>query len=63
MAKKVIVNNKKYAGKYVAMPSFNTRTVIASGLNPTTVVNRAVQKGYNSPVVIYVPDKKAFNIY
>lgn len=63
MAKKAIVKNKKYAGKYVAMPSFNRRTVVASGINPTAVVNRAVGKGYNSPVVIYVPDKKTFNVY
>ena len=63
MAKKAIVNNKKFAGKYVAMPSFNRRTVVASGINPTAVVNRAAKKGYNAPVVIYVPDKKAFNVY
>jgi len=60
---KAIVNNKKYAGTFVAMQSFNKRTVIASGSNPTDVVNRAASKGYNSPVVIYVPDKKTFNVY
>jgi len=63
MAKKAIVNNKKYVGKYVAMASFNKRAVVASGVNPTAVVNRAVEKGYSSPVVIYVPNKKEINIY
>jgi len=63
MPKRVIVNNKKYAGKYVAMESFNKKTVVASGFNPTAVLHRAEQKGYKSPVVIYVPDKKMFNVY
>ena len=61
--KKTIVRNKKYVGMFVAMPSFNKRTVVASGNNPTAVMERAANKGYNSPVVIYVPDKESFNVY
>jgi hypothetical protein len=60
---KAIVQNKKYAGMFVAMPSFNKRNVVASGSNPTSVMDKATNKGYSSPVVIYVPDKDAFNVY
>ena len=63
MAKKTKANNMKYAGKYIAMPSFNIKTVIASGRNPEAVVSRAKKKGYSSPVVDYVPGKKEFNFY
>lgn len=63
MAKRVIVKNQKYAGKFVAMESFNKRTVVASGTDPDGVIQRAEQKGYNSPVVMFVPDKKMINVY
>ena len=63
MAKKALVNNKKYVGKFVAMVSFNDRSVIASGANPTNVIKRAEKKGFSRPVVIHVPEEKMFNVY
>ena len=56
-------NNVLYAGKFIARESFNTMTVVAYGNDPAKVRIRAVQKGYHSPVVVYVPDKKMYNIY
>lgn len=63
MSKKVIVNNKKYVGKYVAMVSFNNKSVVASGKDPVKVKHRAEQKGVPSPVVMYVPDKDVYNVF
>ena len=63
MSHKILVKNKRYTGKYVAMPSFNERKVIASGKDPHAVIDRAKQKGYEYPVVIFVPAKGCPNIY
>jgi len=61
--KQILVSNKKYAGKFVAVKSFANRTVIASGVNPRDVLQRAKQKGFANPVVHFVPDKHTLNIY
>ncbi len=53
-ASRVLVEDEKYEGRYVAMPSFNDRRVIASGPNRTVVRHEAKQKGYNSPLVTYI---------
>lgn len=58
-----LVSSKKYMGKYVALKSFNSNKVIASGDNPTLVVNRAIGKGINSPVIIFVPINNMTHIY
>jgi len=65
MAKKnlTLVNNRKYIGKYVAMESFNNRTVIASGKDPIEVMAQAERKGVTNPLVIFVPPKGMVNIY
>lgn len=60
---KTLNKPKTYAGKFIATASFNTKTIIASGKDPIKVRGRAVQKGYDSPVVVYVPDVKMYNIY
>lgn len=58
-----LVTNKRYKGKYVAMRSFKDRTVVASGLKPVEVMARAVKKGVQSPVLLFVPEKNTVNIY
>jgi len=58
-----IVNGKKYIGKFVAMASFNKRTVVASGKDPVNVMNKAEEKGYRDPLVIFVPPKGVVNVY
>ncbi len=65
MAKKnrVMVNNRKYMGKYVVIQSFNHRAVIASGKDPIEVMDRAERKGFKNPLVIFVPPKGVVNIY
>ena len=63
MGKKMIVKNKKYVGKYVAMVSFNNKNVVASGKDPIRVKERADKKGFSSSVLIYVPDKNVYNVF
>jgi hypothetical protein len=57
-----VPQNKKYEGKFVATPSFNSSKVVASGKDPDAVYDRAVDKGYKSPVIVFVPDRKMFCI-
>lgn len=54
---KILVKNKKYYGKYVAMKDFNSMRIIASGKDPEAVFNRAKAKGCDSPVIIFINDK------
>lgn len=63
MARKTAAKKTRYEGKYIATASFNEKTVVASGKNPIDVRKRAVRKGYSSPVVVYVPDKKMYNVF
>lgn len=58
-----LVSNKKYVGKYVALESFNSKKVGASGDNPTLVVNRAADKGIDAPVVFFVPVDNTSHIH
>lgn len=51
MKKRILVENKKYAGKFVAMKSFANRTIISSGTNPREVLKRAKEKGVKNPVL------------
>jgi len=53
-AKPFLVQDEKYTGQYVAMPSFNDRTVIACGPNRTVVLKRAKTLGCGRPVIVYV---------
>ena len=61
--KRILVENKKYAGKFVAMKSFTNRTIISSGTTPREVIKRAKEKGVKNPLIHYVPEKNRINIY
>lgn len=63
MAKKALVNNKKYAGKYVAFCSSDSKKVIASGSNPATVIKKARSQGENIPAIVFVPKEDVAYIY
>lgn len=58
-----IVRGGKYAGKFVAMESFNKRDVVASGLDPIKVRGKATLKGFSSPVIVYCPNKNMYNLF
>ena len=63
MKNQILISGKKYRGKYVALNSFNSQTVVASGIDPGEVVKRAEGKGVESPVIVFVPEKKVAHIY
>lgn len=50
-------DNAKYAGKYVATPSFSDRTIVSSASTMAGVIEKASKKGYKDPVVIKIPQK------
>jgi len=58
-----LVNNKKYIGKFVALVSFNDRKIVASGKDPIKVCEKAEQKGFADPLIIYVEPQDVVNIY
>lgn len=45
------------------MKDFNDHTVIADGVNPQEVYDKAVKNGIKNPVVIFVPIKDMVQIY
>jgi len=60
--KKLINNANKYRGKFVATSSFNDKKVIAFGIDPQKVAEKA-EKKCDSPVVFFVPKKDTVHIY
>ncbi len=46
---------KRYAGQYVCVPEFNSRTVVAADENPKKALQTARDAGYKEPVTFYVP--------
>jgi hypothetical protein len=54
-SKKPLVSNRRYAGKFVATPSFQDHHVVAAGKDPQGVMARARRKGFMHPVVFFVP--------
>ena len=63
MAGQVLVKEKRYEGKYVAMVSFTNNRVVASGDDPAKVVKLAEMKGVSQPVVLFVPKGNITQIY
>jgi hypothetical protein len=63
MAGQVLVKEKRYEGKYVAMVSFTDNRVVASGDDPAKVVKLAEKKGVSQPVVLFVPKGNITQIY
>ncbi|HEB72998.1 MAG TPA: hypothetical protein ENI77_10310 [Nitrospirae bacterium] len=63
MKKNVLVKSDEYTGQYVAQPDFDQREVIAANKDPEKTYDEAVSKGYEHPVVFYVPEKGTANIY
>lgn len=61
--KKTIVRNSRYSNCFVAMPSFKSGCVVAHGQKASSVRKKAIQKGYEAPVVIYIPPKGAVCLY
>ena len=59
----ILLKDKKYAGKYVAIEDFGSEKVIASGESPQEAYTKAIEKGRKDPVVFFVPFENMVQIY
>ena len=55
-----LVDEKKYEGKYVALRSFDDKTILAFGRDPKKVMGSALGTGAKEPVLVYVPKEKTY---
>jgi len=53
----LVANAEVYEGQYVTTEDFNSNTVVTHSRSPSEAYNQAVELGYKSPVIIYVPSK------
>lgn len=60
---KTLIKGNRYSGRYVSMRDFNDSKVIGYGNTPQQAFEKAVKKGYNNPVVVFVPLKGMAQIY
>jgi len=56
-ASRFIVLDERYTGQYVAMPSFNDRTVLAYGHDRAVVRETAMKKGCRKPIIFHVDEE------
>ena len=59
----ILLKDKKYSGRYVALEDYDTQIVIADGKDPQEAYEIAVNKGFADPVILYVPVKGMVQIY
>jgi len=58
-----LIKDSGYEGKYVALKSFEDSTVISDGITPQEAYEKAVEKGFAHPVLVFVPLKDMVQIY
>jgi len=58
-----LIKESKYEGKYVAFSPSEGNKVIASGQNPSAVIEKARKKGVSVPAIVFVPKKDVAYIY
>ena len=61
-ASRLLVGDKKYERRYVALRSFNDRTVVASGLERGDVRQQAQRAGCPSPLIQYIPKGETLDL-
>ncbi len=59
----VLVKDRKYAGKYVAINDFDSSKVVAAGETPYEAYTRAIFKKCMNPVIMFIPLKDLVQIY
>jgi len=62
MEYKVLIKEKAYRGKYVAIRNLNSSSVIASGKDPQKVYKDA-RKKEKEPLILFVPKENLVQIY
>jgi len=58
-----LIKESKYNGRYVAIRDFEDGTVISDGNSPQEAYEKAIEKGFNGPVILFVPYKDMVQIY
>jgi len=53
---KVLLQEEKYIGKYVALRAAADKTVVADGDDPSTVRRLASEKGVKEPLIFFVSE-------
>ena len=59
----VLIKEKKYEGKYVALEDLDHPSPIADGTSPEVVYESAIKKGFTDPLIIYIPQGGMVQIY
>ena len=60
---KALVTTDEYNGRYVAMKSFDDNTIVGVGDDPEKALKEAEKKGFENPVLLYIPEKDIVHIY
>jgi hypothetical protein len=63
MDKFTLIEESGYEGKFVALPSFLNRVVIASGDDPKEVAEKARKAGHEHPVIFFVTESDISLVY
>lgn len=59
----ILVTDRKYEGKYVALRSFSDHTVLAFGDDPVSVMTRARKGRTDEPVIVFIPEHDMSYVY
>lgn len=59
----ILITDRKYNGRYVAIKDFTDSTVISDGKDPQEAYKKAIKKGFSDPVILFVPLKDMVQIY
>jgi hypothetical protein len=59
----VLLNTENYNGRYGALRSFEDHTIVGAGDDPESALNDARAKGFDNPVLLYVPEREVVHIY
>ncbi len=59
----VLIKEKKFEGRYVALEDIDHPLPIADGNNTDEVYESAVKKGFTDPLILYVPLHGMVQIY
>ena len=59
----LVKDSGKYAGKFVATKSFMDKEVITFGYDFDDVYEAAEKKGFEHPVVVFIPENDMIHIY
>ena len=60
---KILLQDEKYAGLYVALKSAEDSTVVGSAKDPEDALREAEKKGFQSPILFYVPKRNSIFIH